>query len=40
MYDRFFAMMICLFLLTDPYWLQAEQQSAEFAGKETVEFWA
>jgi predicted peptidase len=35
MYDRFFAMMICLFLLTDPYWLQAEQHSAEFAGTVT-----
>src|SRR5258707_10429092 len=35
MCDRFFAMMICLFLLADPDWLQAEQHSAEFVGTVT-----
>src|SRR5260221_3001378 len=35
MCDRFFAMMICLFLLAAPDWLQAEQHSAEFVGTVT-----
>src|SRR5260370_7911941 len=35
MCDRFFSMMICLFLLADPDWLQTEQHSAEFVGTVT-----